>query len=233
MRRRELSPFSATRRRRGPSLRLCNSPAMPVIGLLSSVAFETRRDQDLRISRGLKEPGYVEGRPASRRKQEIIVVTRHTTKRQRDLICLGAARAIIGIWLTAALTCCTFTMATAAADLYRAQAIVTGQGEANRIIGFAACLEDVLIKISGAQRLAGARRLAAYKAKAKSFVSAFSYHDQMSGSPTRDEQGTDRPYDLIVDFDETRIDDILKAVGPKPWLSHRPSLEPLSRCNKA
>jgi hypothetical protein len=47
----------------------------------------------------------------------------------------------------------------------------------------------------------------------------------MSGTPTRDEQGTrDRPYDLIVDFDEKKIDDLLKALGLKPWLSHRPIL---------
>jgi hypothetical protein len=86
-------------------------------------------------------------------------------------------------------------------------------------------LEDVLIKVSGAQKLAGDRRLAAYKSNAKGFVRAFSYHDQMSGTPTRDEQGTrDRPYDLIVDFDEKKIDDILKALGLKPWLSHRPVL---------
>jgi len=153
------------------------------------------------------------------------VVTRHATKHQRHLICLSAVRAIIRISLTAVLMCCTGTMATEAADLYRAQAIVTGQGEANHIIGFASCLEDVLIKVSGAQKLAGDRRLAAYKSKAKDFVRAFSYHDQMSGTPTRDEQGTrDRPYDLIVDFDEKKIDDILKALGLKPWLSRRPVL---------
>ena len=116
-------------------------------------------------------------------------------------------------------------MAAAGADLYRAQAIVTGQGEANRIIGFASCLEDVLIKVSGAQKLAGDRRLAAYKSNAKSFVKAFSYHDQFSGKPHRDEQGTrDRPYDLTVDFEESKIDEILKALGLKPWLSHRPRL---------
>jgi uncharacterized protein len=116
-------------------------------------------------------------------------------------------------------------MAAAADDLYRAQAIVTGQGEANRIIGFASCLENVLIKASGAQKLAGDRRLAEYKSNAKGFVRAFSYHDQMSGTPTRDEQGTrDRPYDLIVDFDEKKIDDLLKAFRLKPWLSHRPIL---------
>ena len=151
------------------------------------------------------------------------MVTRHTTKRQPRLTYPGAVRAIIRISLTVALTCCGGAMATAADELYRAQAIVTGQGEANRIIGFAACLEDVLIKISGAQKLAGDRRLAAYKSNAKGFVRAFSYHDQMSGTPTRDEQGTrDRPYDLVVDFDEKKIDDLLRAFRLKPWLSHRP-----------
>ena len=55
---------------------------------------------------------------------------------------------VIGLVLAMAFACCG---ATAAADnLYRAQTIVTGQGEANRTIGFAACLEDVLIKVSGA-----------------------------------------------------------------------------------
>lgn len=123
----------------------------------------------------------------------------------------------------AALICCTATMVAAADDLYRAQAVVTGQGEANRIIGFASCLEDVLIKVSGALKLAGDPRLAAYKSKAGDFVKAYGYHDQMSGTPTRDEQGTrDRPYDLIVDFDERKIDGLLKALGLTPWLSHRP-----------
>jgi uncharacterized protein len=150
------------------------------------------------------------------------VVNLHMTKRR---LVLGAARAFITILLASALTWCVGAMAAAGADLYRAQAIVTGQGEANRIIGFASCLEDVLIKVSGAQKLAGDRRLAAYKSNAKNFVRAFSYHDQMSGKPHRDEQGTrDRPYDLIVDFEEGKIGDILKALGIKPWLSRRPRL---------
>jgi len=140
-------------------------------------------------------------------------------------MCLGALAVMIRISLTATLTCCAGTMATAADELYRAQATVTGQGEANRMIGFASCLEDVLIKVSGAPKLAGDRRLAGYKSNAKDLVSAFSYRDQMSGTPTRDEQGTrDRPYDLIVDFDEKKIDDLLKTLRLKPWLSHRPVL---------
>ena len=159
------------------------------------------------------------------RKWTIMRLPDAMTKRWRRLACVGAVGVMIRISLAAALTFCTGTMATAAADLYRAQAIVTGQGEANRIIGFASCLEDVLIKVSGAQKLGGDRRLATYKSNARDFVRAFSYHDQMSGTPTRDEQGTrDRPYDLIVDFDEKKIDAVLKALGLKPWLAHRPVL---------
>jgi hypothetical protein len=150
---------------------------------------------------------------------------RHWTRRGFIPIGRGADRAIIRILLAAALTLCAGTMAAAGADLYRAKVTVTGQGEANRIIGFAACLEDVLIKVSGAQKLAGDRRLAAFKSKAKDFVTAFSYRDQFAGKPVRDEQGTrDRPYDLTVAFEEGRIDDILKTLGLKPWLSHRPRL---------
>jgi hypothetical protein len=93
------------------------------------------------------------------------------------------------------------------------------------MVGFAACLEDVLVKVSGALKLAGDPRLAPYKSRAGDFVTAHSYHGQMSGTPTRDEQGTrDRPYDLTVDFDKTKTDDLLGVFGVKPWLSHRPVL---------
>jgi len=127
--------------------------------------------------------------------------------------------------LAAGIACCAATFAAAADTLYRAQTVVTGQGEANRALGFKACLEDVLIKVSGALRLAGDSRLEPYKAKAGDFVKAFDYHDQMSGKPKRDEQGTrDRPYDLIVDFDESKIDQVLTALGLKPWPSPRPGL---------
>jgi uncharacterized protein len=118
-----------------------------------------------------------------------------------------------------------FAYTAAAADLYRTKTVVTGQGEANRLIGFGRCLEDVLIKVSGAQKLAGDRRLAGYKSNAKNFVRAFGYRDQFEGKPIRDEQGTrDRPYDLTVDFDAGKIDDLLGKLGLKPWLSVRPRL---------
>jgi uncharacterized protein len=134
-------------------------------------------------------------------------------------------RIVTAIMLAAVLACCAGRSRAADDNLYRAQTIVTGQGEANRIIGFARCLEDVLIKVSGALRLAGDARLDPYKAKAVDFVSAYDYHDQMTGTPKRDEQGTrDRPYDLIVEFDPKKIDDVLATLGLKPWPLPRPRL---------
>jgi hypothetical protein len=147
------------------------------------------------------------------------------TRRRSLLRGRGADRVFAGVFLAALLTWCAVAMAAAGTDLYRTKVTVTGQGEANRIVGFAAALEDVLIKASGAQKLSGDRRLAAYKTKAKDYVRAFSYRDQFFGKPIRDEQGTrDRPFDLTVEFDERRIDGLLKALGLKPWLSHRPRL---------
>jgi uncharacterized protein len=113
----------------------------------------------------------------------------------------------------------------AAGYLYRAQTPVTGQLLDNRLIGFARCLEDTLVKLSADTRLAGDPRLEPYKAKAGEFVRSHDYRDQMSGTPKRDEQGTrDRPYDLIAYFDETKIDRLLAELGAKPWPSPRPSL---------
>ncbi len=123
----------------------------------------------------------------------------------------------------------SFVCAPAAAadndDLYQAQTAVTGQGEANRLLGFAACLTDVLVKVSGDLRLARDPRVAAMGAEAASLVRAFRYHDQMSGTPTRDEQGTrDRPYDLFVSFEPSRIDAALRSLGNAPWTGPRPRL---------
>ncbi|WP_244443075.1 DUF2066 domain-containing protein [Bradyrhizobium sp. Ai1a-2] len=148
------------------------------------------------------------------------MLTRHLTKR-----CPGVVAVIIRISLIAALANWPSTFAAAAENLYQAQTIVTGQGEANRIIGFADCLEDVLIKVSGALELQSDPRLDAYKSHSADFVSAYRYHDQMSGKPKHDEQGTrDRPYDLIVDFNDKKINDVLNSLGVKPWLARRPIL---------
>lgn len=111
------------------------------------------------------------------------------------------------------------------AELYRAQTIVTGQGEANRILGLASCLEDVLIKVSGMLRLAGDPRLDPYKADAAKLVRDFSYRDEKGGKPKNDEQGTrDRSFILTAEFDEAAINAMLAKLRVKPWLTHRPVL---------
>ena len=111
------------------------------------------------------------------------------------------------------------------ADLYRAQTIVTGQGEVNRILGFASCLEDVLVKLSGKLRLSGDPRLKPYKADAARLVRDFSYRDEKGGKPKNDEQGTrDRSFVLTAEFDEAAVNGILAKLGVKPWLARRPVL---------
>jgi uncharacterized protein len=115
--------------------------------------------------------------------------------------------------------------ARAASDLYQAAAIVTGEAETERARGFARCLEDVLVKVSGDPRLLGDARMTALAARAADFVAEFHYQDRMRTVPQTHEQGTrDRPFDLFVTFDEARIDAALLSVGSAPWTSPRPRL---------
>jgi hypothetical protein len=111
-------------------------------------------------------------------------------------------------------------------DLYRAETIVTGQGKESRRLGFAACLEQVLVKVSGDPRLLGDPGAAALAGQAGSFVTGFAFHDRMAGIPVHDEQGTrDRPYDLTVGFDAGKIDAALRSLGREPWsAASRPRL---------
>lgn len=128
----------------------------------------------------------------------------------------------LGLWLIVGLGT---AVKAGTDDLYQAQTVVTGQGNDNRQTGFAICLEDVLIKVSGAFQLSGDARLMPLKARAGAFVTGFDYHDQMSGKPKHDEQGTrDRPYDLTVSFDRAKTDDLLATLGVKPWLVARPAV---------
>jgi uncharacterized protein len=133
-------------------------------------------------------------------------------------------RAVVPV-LAAALFCTAAASAARADELYEAQAIVTGQREPERVRALPDCLEDVLVKVSGDPRLIGDRRLVPLKASAEKFVASFRYHDRMAGLPVHDEQGTrDRPYDLIVSFDEPKTDAALRSLGLEPWKKPRPRL---------
>lgn len=110
-------------------------------------------------------------------------------------------------------------------DLYTAKALVTGQGEKNRQPGFRDCLAQVLVRVSGDQRLLARPEMADLKARAGSFVQSFSYHDRLAGKPVHDEQGThDRPHDLTWHYAPGVIDRLLADLGSQPWRAERPRL---------
>src|SRR5215469_14681254 len=110
-------------------------------------------------------------------------------------------------------------------DIYTARAVVTGKDERNRPLGFRLCFEDVLVKVSGDASIVSDRRFDNLASSAGQYVSTFSYRDRLEGKPVHDEQGTyDRPHFLTCHFDPQKIDSVLKALGRKPWLRHRPRL---------
>jgi hypothetical protein len=109
--------------------------------------------------------------------------------------------------------------------LYQSQTIVTGQGEENRQLGFKTCLDKVLVRVSGDQRLIAKSEMVALRAKAGSFVDSFRYRDRLEGIPIHDEQGThDRPHDLTCLYRPDVIDKVLASLGSRPWLGERPTL---------
>lgn len=118
-----------------------------------------------------------------------------------------------------------FARAGDVAALYETEAIVTGTGEANRRIGFEECFRDVLLKVSGDQRVLRDAKVEAALPDAGSFVASFRYRDRLEGIPVHDEQGThDRPHDLYCSFDRARIDAFLGSLGRQPFLADRPPL---------
>lgn len=119
-------------------------------------------------------------------------------------------------------------LADAALSLYQAMEIVTGTDMRERPRGFAMCLEDVLIKVSGDVRLRSDPRVAAAKKHAKDYVASFAYVDPISGTRPHDDQGTyDRSQNLTVTFDQRKIDALLLSLGVRPWREPRPTLVPV------
>lgn len=138
---------------------------------------------------------------------------------------MSRSRRIAWLALSIVIALGSLVAAAAGSDLYRASAVVSGQGEESRAIGLAQCLEDVLVKVSGDPRLIEDREVAGLKLRAGDFVARFEYRDRMSGIPIHDEQGSyDRPHDLTVEFDPVKIDAILQSLGRQPWLSPRPTI---------
>ncbi|RWC47334.1 MAG: DUF2066 domain-containing protein [Mesorhizobium sp.] len=110
-------------------------------------------------------------------------------------------------------------------DLYSSQTIVNGKYEKNRQAGFKRCLDAVLVRVSGDQRLPAKPQMTALRDKAGSFVASFRYRDRMEGIPNHDDQGTyDRPHNLYCQYKPADIDPVLASLGSRPWLTERPRL---------
>ena len=139
---------------------------------------------------------------------------------------LGFSRFVLAvIGLIAASVMTHSVRAASLEDLYQSQTVVTGTGEVNRQIGFRDCLDKVLVRVSGDQRLPKKTEMEALRGKAGDFVDSFRYHDRLEGIPVHDEQGThDRPHDLTCLYKPAVVDKLLAQLGSKPWLGDRPTL---------
>ncbi len=109
--------------------------------------------------------------------------------------------------------------------LYKAETIVTGRREPERLEGFRTGAQEVLIKLTGQPKLAGTRSAKEVTAKSAQLIADYSYEDRMKGIPVHDEQGTrDRPYYLRMSFDPEKFDKALKDAGLKKWQGRRPTV---------
>lgn len=111
-----------------------------------------------------------------------------------------------------------------ASNLYTTQTITSGTAPERRDIGFAQCLRDVVVKVTGDSRLLNDPRVAEQAGHAGDLIASHAFRDRMGGTPIHDEQGSyDRPHDLTCVFDEAKLDAFLKSLGREPWLK-RPRL---------
>ena len=114
--------------------------------------------------------------------------------------------------------------------LYTAVAIVTGYDMRSRPAGFAQCLTEVLIKLTGDPSLADDARVKDVAHGADKYVADFNYVDPIANIKHHDDQGTyDRSYNLTVRFDRAKIDALVAALGRKLWTEERPVIAPVIR----
>lgn len=116
-------------------------------------------------------------------------------------------------------------MAQDAGGLYTTQTITSGTMEDNRKLGFANCLRQAIVRVSGNQTLLEAPGFAEMLQDPGRLVASFSYRDRYSGKPLHDEQGSyDRPHDLTCVYDPKSFDAALAGLGGRPWPAERPTV---------
>lgn len=126
---------------------------------------------------------------------------------------------------------CVAAAGARAADsgaLYQADAIVTGTDMRQRPWGFAQCLREVLVKVSGDPGLRDDPRVVGLAEHADRFVASFDYLDLMAHLKKNDDQGSyDRPHRLTVRFDPMMVDVLVTELGDTPWRGERPVVVPV------
>lgn len=111
-------------------------------------------------------------------------------------------------------------------DLCRGEAIITGRDNLDeRARGLRLALVQVLVKVSGDDRIGEHPKLPPILAEAEAYARGYEYEDRKKGIQISDEQGTrDRSYHFRVDFDREAVDGILARLGVGPWREDRPRL---------
>lgn len=106
-----------------------------------------------------------------------------------------------------------------AKGLYAAEIIVNGQGEAERQVGFARALAQVLTKLTGDAQVASRPGVGQELRRAASYVQGYDYRQDRgvgaSGAPSFKTM-------LVVRFDQEAVDDMVEVLGLPVWSRPRP-----------
>ena len=114
------------------------------------------------------------------------------------------------------------------AGFYQATAIVTGTDLRQRPFGFAACLMQVLLKLTGQPRIRDSPAVKALTDHADTLVESFAYVDPRAAVLHHDDQGTyDRSQELTVRFKPSEVDAAVGALGLTIWRGPRPLITPI------
>lgn len=110
-------------------------------------------------------------------------------------------------------------------DLYKADVIVTGTGEAERLEGFRTGAETVLVKLTGRPKLAATDRAKAILERAPDLVAEHSYEDRTTAPAEGEEAGEPDPSRFLrIRFDEEKFSGALKDAGIDIWRGERPTI---------
>jgi hypothetical protein len=135
--------------------------------------------------------------------------------RRRLLIWYAAAAAIAAgpsASLAAGQACGT------APDIFKAETVVTGLEEAERVRGLKEDMRTLVIKATGRPDLEGSPLVEAFADNPKRYVAQFCYEDRNRHLKVNDEQGTrERPHYLRISVDEDRFEQALANAGLTVW----------------